>query len=135
MGRGDLVVLFPDGPWAASLPRERSAAVGALRHAAPITACEQGELAWLRGTSMSHELVLALRSIPDARIYHLAADGQLTPLGARVPVGRLPSATWTPVEQWLSVKLPLAGMPGQSPSPSAKKAQYLLCSQIVLHRK
>ena len=51
--------------------------------------------------------------LPGAERFLVAADGQLRPVGTRVPRGRLPDGPWMALAEWLGVALPVAGLAGR----------------------
>lgn len=49
-----------------------------------------------------------LRLLPGFRPFLLAADGQLTRVGERVPSAQMPAGKWQPLSTWLQIELPRA---------------------------
>ena len=95
--------------WAIRLDRRDSASAGRLRQLASVEVCEEGDKVWLRGRHNDEKLGRRLAAVPGAERFAVLGDGQLLPAGRRLPLGRLPSATWTPIARWMALSL----RPGQ----------------------
>jgi hypothetical protein len=94
--------------WLACLAVRDADGLAALRLLPGLEIAIAGDTAWLRGPTMTDALTLALQKIPGLCRFSLQPDGQLIAEGTRVPKGRLPSATWQPLRNWLPVTLPPA---------------------------
>ena len=87
----------------AHLNAAESSALADLRLVVEIEAAEIDGVFWLRGSSLSDALRLALRKIPGLCRFELLANGTLRAEGARVPFGHLPDLRWQPLPQWFPV--------------------------------
>ncbi len=99
--------------WAVCMPKMGARAAGRLRTMAGVKACLTEERLWLRGFGQDEKLEKILCMLPGAERFLVAADGQLRPVGARVPRGRLPDGPWVTLAEWLGVDLPVAGLAGR----------------------
>lgn len=107
-------------PWAAELPVDEALRAATLRRERGVEALVVGDRLWLRGVLIAEDERALLRLLPGVRPYRLAADGQLTRAGNRVPTARLPTGAWRPLGELLDVRLPqahvaLAGRPACVP--------------------
>ena len=103
--------------WAIRLDRRDSASAGRLRQLAGVEVCEEGDKVWLRGRHNDEKLGRRLAAVPGAERFAVLGDGQLLPAGRRLPLGRLPSAIWTPIARWIALSLrpgQFAGRTGQT---------------------
>ncbi|HEY1065545.1 MAG TPA: hypothetical protein VGE52_05535, partial [Pirellulales bacterium] len=103
---------------------------------APLTSSHVGQL-WLRGRHWDESLQQQVARLPADARYTVAGDGQLTPLGARVPNAYLPQTTWKPLTELARLKLQTAGLAGRGiegsrlrlvPSSDERAAGALLAS-------
>lgn len=106
--------------WAAELPVEDAQHAASLRRERGVEGLVVGDRLWLRGVLIAEDERALLRLMPGVRPYRLAADGQLTRAGDRVPTARLPTGAWRPLVELLDVRLPqahtaLAGRPARMP--------------------
>jgi hypothetical protein len=84
--------------WAVCIPRSSLSTLAALRLLSDVVACATSDSIWLSGDdSLRENDELRLRQIPGAQRYQVTDDDELIPLGARLPMGRLP------VEQWIAL--------------------------------
>jgi hypothetical protein len=100
--------------WAIRLDRRDVAAAGRLRQIADVEVCEQEEFLWLRGPQSGEALQWQLAAVAGARRFSVLPDGQLLPLGARVPQGWLPQGPWTGLSRWMGLDLPPSQLAGRS---------------------
>jgi MoxR-vWA-beta-propeller ternary system domain bpX2 len=98
--------------WAIRLRDADASGAARLRQIAKIEICEQAPFVWLRGESMNERLELALRKLPGAERFAVLDDGQLRPLGRRVPCGTLPHGQWIALEQWATLQVQPAAFAG-----------------------
>jgi hypothetical protein len=96
------------------LARDDLAAVGRLWQVADVEVCDLPDQVWLRGPVADEKLRQRLAAVPGARRFDVLSDGQLQPVGRRVPTDRLPDGPWTALRQWLALRLPPAGLAGRS---------------------
>ncbi len=107
--------------WICKLQRDSWLAAARLRLLPGIRAALTDEYVWLRGEQMSDQLDLELRKLGGER-FTLAADGMLTLLGQRVPIGSLEDlisspdhGSWRePADLFQPTPQP-AAMPGRKP--------------------
>lgn len=105
--------------WAAVISSDDAHLLGGLRLRGGIEVCVQDQRIWLKGEVLDDATDLALRKLSGALRYTLTADGQLCPVGARVPTGMLPAEGWVILQQFLRPVAPLAALAGQLPAPAA----------------
>ncbi len=96
------------GRWAIRLPLASAVAAAPLRHRA-VEAHRVGDDLWLRGTGDDHDPLV--RRIPAVARFVLADDDSLTPLGKRLPVGKLPAGPWAKLESVVALHPQPAGLP------------------------
>jgi hypothetical protein len=97
------VIASADTPW-----------LGRWRTLPGMEACEAEGRVWVRGPGeASWDLLPAL-----AR-YTADQAGRLTPVGHRLPTGRLPTATWQPLLEFLRVRPAAAALPALHLAPIA----------------
>jgi hypothetical protein len=92
--------------WAVRVERTEVDSVQKLRLAEGAEICELAEDVWVRGEKLDEPLARLLRRHPHARRHWVLADNQLVSPGKRVPRGYLPEGPWTPLREWLRVRLP-----------------------------
>jgi hypothetical protein len=106
------------GRWAVKISRRDAAALGRLRSVAGLRVCDAGEFVWLSAEETTDDLELQLRALPGGLCFQILTDGQLVPLGRRVPQDRLPMGSWKPLREWLTVELGVAQLTGAAPEPA-----------------
>ena len=94
--------------FALSLPAAQAACLGPLRRWTAFEICETGEALWLRAARLDDEQWDFCRRLPGAKRYDVHEDGQLLPVGARVPRGDVPAGPWEALSGWLPLALPPA---------------------------
>jgi hypothetical protein len=99
--------------WAMRIERRDVAAAGRLRQVTGVEVCEQADAVWLRGPQSGDELQWQLAAVAGARRFSVLADGQLLPVGARVPRGWLPQGPWTALGQWMGLASPPVRLAGR----------------------
>lgn len=108
-GRACGNALAPEGTdrsWAVCLPTSQIASAGGLRLVLDIEVCQAADHVWLRGQRLEKGLEHRLRTLPGAARFWVLADGQLLPVGARVPHGWLPDGPWLSLARWLGIEMP-----------------------------
>ncbi len=123
--------------WAICLARRDAAAAGRLRQVAGAEVCELPEAVWLRGPQADDELQRRLAAVAGARRFSVLADGQLLPVGARVPQGRLPPGPWTVLAQWIGIEPPpavLAGKGGEQVTLALVRSDCVQEASLLLTR-
>ncbi|HUY90019.1 MAG TPA: hypothetical protein VMV10_14885 [Pirellulales bacterium] len=93
---------------ALSLSRDEAVCLGPLRRWSAFEVCEAEETLWLRAARLEDEQWEYCRRLPGAERFEVLADGQLLPVGARVPRGYLPAGPWEVLHRWLQLELPAA---------------------------
>jgi hypothetical protein len=78
-----------------------------------VEVCDSAGFIWLRGAALDESLELLLRALPGARRFTTLPDGQLLAPSALVPRGWLPDGPWVNLRQWVTVEMPIAGLPGR----------------------
>lgn len=92
--------------WVVELDGADAAACGPLRHGPGIEGCLVEGRLWLRGGSLDERFAAVLRRLPALGRHEADEQGRLVAAGARVPAGRLPSASWLPLHRLLPLDLP-----------------------------
>lgn len=119
------------------LSRADKPALGALRSLPGLQAADDGELVWLRGIAIAEEIDLRIRQLPALHTYELKDGELLFPPNALTPVSKLQTFNWQPLSQFITVTLPVSGMPGKItqqhrvrliPCDTADKSDALLTS-------
>ena len=102
--------------WYACLPEANCVWLGPLRRCAGLEVLPLVDATvWLRGPRWNDEVQALLRRLLGCRIYVPLGDGQLVPVGKRLPEGYEPEGPWTPLSQWLSIVLPTTRSPAPEP--------------------
>lgn len=123
--------------FALSLPAAQAACLGPLRRWSAFEICEAGAALWLRAARLGDEQWDFCRRLPGAERYEVLEDGQLLPVGARVPRGFLSEGPWEALSGWLRLAAPpaetaLAACPRTSlrlvRSSQLRPASWLLAS-------
>lgn len=127
--------------WAVSLPLSHSLAAGPLRLREDLDAlvdADSGTL-WIRGSGdpqLERDLDTMLKVLPELQRFSVSKDGQLFPVGRRLPHGLLPKGSWQSLDSILSLESQAAAFAGESPSKialrlvrstSPKDCQAMLC--------
>ncbi|HJT32612.1 MAG TPA: hypothetical protein VJ783_11260 [Pirellulales bacterium] len=102
-----------NGSWAVCIKPGDRRGLAALRGFDGIEVAESEGSLWARAARCDEAIDRVLRTLPGCVRYNVLADGQLVLPGRRVPGGQLPTVRWTPLADWLQVKLPPASLPGQ----------------------
>ncbi len=104
--------------WAASAPRASADELAACRHFPGLEVAEFGSTVWIRGRDRSMLTSVGLRAIAGIEMFELDASEQLTPVGKRLSVGRLPEAEWRPLQAEVLPRMPTAGFAGRTFRPA-----------------
>lgn len=99
--------------WAVRIPDNAAAALGRLRLLKGIEVAQGINEWWLRGSALTDELELLLRTLPDGELFLVLDDGQLVPIDRRVPDGELPQVRWRPIRDAVAPSLPASGFAGR----------------------
>lgn len=86
--------------WYLSLPRASIALAADLRLHEDIELLEDGDGLWLRGRHAEGSLLLALRSLPGARLFHASAGDRLREEHHRLWNRTSPRGEWVPLHRW-----------------------------------
>lgn len=105
--------MLNNSAWAARIPNDAVPALGRLRLLKGIGAAQSKNEWWLRGSSLTGELELLLRTLPDGELFHVLDDDQLVPIDRHVPDGVLPQLRWQPIRDAISPTLPTSGFAGR----------------------
>ncbi len=71
----------------------------------------EGQL-WLRGIPASEKPDLKIRKLPAVISYFLDHENRLFPCDSLTPAKKLPGVIWISLQEFLTVRLPVAAMPG-----------------------
>lgn len=92
--------------WAIRLALANRAALAVLRQRKDIEVAEEPNAVWVRGYKFDAKLDLILKGLPADARYDCLPDGNLRPMGERIPSGPLPDLSWQSIESWFEVALP-----------------------------
>jgi MoxR-vWA-beta-propeller ternary system domain bpX2 len=99
-----------------TIPNEKSASLGMLRHLEQIDVAAEQDRIWVRVRRLDEGVEQALHKLPDAEHYAVSSDGRLFPVGQLAPIGRLPDLAWTANGSFIRPALPQAALAGRHPS-------------------
>jgi hypothetical protein len=85
--------------------------LGTVRALPRLSAAVDGELIWVRGIRQAEFSELRFRQIPAIYTYMVDEDDYLFGLAEITPVGKLKDLPWTSMIEFLSVDLPVSGLP------------------------
>jgi len=113
-------------PWAISLGREDAASLAALRLNPGLEVGAAAGFVWLRGNRGDKHLDAMLAALPARGRYERIAPNQLRRIDQRIPSSRLPEITWTPLQAWLQVEMPVPALPAYGP----RRAPLMLARSV-----
>ena len=96
--------------WTIQLRSADPEPIGVLWRVPGIEALSHADHIWLRSSSVDDATTRLLQCLPCVARYEILADGALRLTGHRVPQGYLPEGQWRPLDQFLTVTLPV-GVP------------------------
>jgi hypothetical protein len=96
-------------PWVIRTDIRHAEDVAQLRRIRGLTLLVDGDVLWLRGETREADLDRRIRSLPDAEMFDIQLDEQLTRPGEAVPSARLPDGTWQAISLWFTLQLPRTG--------------------------
>jgi hypothetical protein len=109
-GQGSQDESTPNATWAVQ-PLDVEA-LGAVRRFPGLRVCQDGSgQLWLIGGKLTPAQDRVVRGLPVLGRYRLDGERRLIPQDKHVPVGRLPRGPWQPLDRWLGIKAPTAGLP------------------------
>lgn len=79
--------------------------LGQIRHWPNIKMANDDGLVWVKDFTRKQLDSIELKSIPYKELFELR-DNKLFPMGSALPVKKLPSLLWTPIQRGLAVTLP-----------------------------
>jgi hypothetical protein len=106
-----------NGAWAIRLAKADAAAAVALRQTRGVEVAETDDSLWLRGQEANEKLECSLKCLPAIERFERLGDDRLRPLESRIAALRFPPLQWQAIEEWSSVQLPVAALPGAAPWP------------------
>lgn len=106
----------PSRPWVVRIALADAEAAGALRLRAGVEVLVQGAEVWIRGGPLDDPVETELRTLPCVARYALLPDDSLVAWEERIPSGRLPEGSWTPIAAWLKPTPQHAASSGPPPS-------------------
>lgn len=98
----------------ATLNAADAAWLGRWRTLPGYQACEVAGQIWVRGPESSEWALM-----PALARYSADDTGRLTPVGKRLPVAKLPEASWQPLSDFLRVRPPASALPALHVAPIA----------------
>lgn len=98
--------------WVACIKQQNVAALGALRQMPGIEVMSSGEAIWMRGDQPDEIHGHAIRTLPGVQRFQRHGHDELIPVGACLPVARIPNGAWISLRQWLLVRKPAAAFGG-----------------------
>lgn len=105
--------------WAVWVVDSACASLAAFRTSTALSACAAEQGVWVRlshsNVAKADELLQTLHVATGAEVFQVTDDGQVIPVGRRVPTGILPTGPWKPLRELLPVILPRAGFAAQRP--------------------
>lgn len=106
---------YIDG-WIASIPRSSQSQLERMRNRSRVYVnADDPDTIWLRGPQLEPELLSALRNILGCQLFRSLEDGQLIPLDAQLPEGKISIDDWTPISDWITISLPTKRIPAIDP--------------------
>lgn len=112
--------------WAAVISAGDAHQVAALRLLGDVEVLAESREVWLRGPQLDDALDLALRKLSGAERFIVEDGGELVPVGARVPLRRLPEGNWIPLSRFVIPRAPTAALAGQPADPA--RLRLVRCS-------
>lgn len=105
----------PARPWAVRIALADAEAAGALRLRAGVEVLVDGDSVWIHGGPLDDAVEAELRKLPCLARYAVLPDDRLVAWAERIPSGRLPDGSWTPMAAWLRPTPQGAASPGPPP--------------------
>jgi len=78
-----------------------------------LQAADDNECIWLRGIDATTQPAIRIRQLPGLHTYRLDEDNNLFTPGAVTPISKLKSLQWLPLNQFITVTLPVSTLPGK----------------------
>ena len=113
--------------WVLVLNKDDAHSLAGLRTSARLVCLFDGDLLWLRG-ELENALAETLR-FPAIERYTLDREGNLTPLGKKVPTRSTPRGDWIPMNAALDFLAPHI----ETPEPSAKRSELRMGRTSEMH--
>ncbi len=88
-------------------------ALGDVRCFPGLRVAVAGDRIWIRGIPASENIDLKIRQLPAVITYFLDHDDRLFPCDRVTPTEKLPQAIWIPLQEFITVHLPVSNMPGE----------------------
>ena len=101
--------------WVACMEKSDVRSLSHMRLEPGVEALTLGERLYVRGTAESNSLPAAIRSFPGV-LYTMLPDEQLVRYLEHTPTARLPIGHWTPLDEFIRVELPRAGLDAERPT-------------------
>ena len=119
----------------AVIPGNRAASLGMLRHHDEIDVATERDRIWVRVMRLHEDVERSLRNLPCAEHFDVSADGQLFPVGKRVPVGRLSILEWKSIASFARPSLPrpsLAGRRSAACGLTLRRSSIVQCPNVLV---
>lgn len=95
--------------------------LGTVRGIEGLKAAEDEDHIWLRGLYNNGALDKSIRQLPLLHNFFIDEDNLLFSPGSLTPERVLPLLEWLPVAEFISIKIPVAALPGQLEEPALFK--------------
>ncbi len=101
-----------------TLNRKDKDSLGNIRCMADIKVAADEKLIWVRGLYDTGEVNKSIRQLPIHHSYYIDENNLLFSPGSLTPVAVLPQLTWLPIAEFISIKMPVAALPGKLQAPA-----------------
>lgn len=96
-----------------TLDKKDKDSLGNIRCMTDIQLAADENCIWVRGLYDSGELDKTIRQLPIKQSYYVDENNLLFVPGSVTPVATLPTLSWLPIAEFISVKMPVAALPGK----------------------
>jgi MoxR-vWA-beta-propeller ternary system domain bpX2 len=101
-----------------TLNKKDKNSLGNIRCMAAIKIADGEDYIWIRGLYDNGEPEKSIRQLPIQHSYYIDENNLLFTAGSLTPVATLPELVWLPVAAFISIKIPVAALPGKVKEPS-----------------
>lgn len=96
-----------------TLDKKNTDSLGSIRSMPGLQLAADENDIWLRGLYETGELDITIRQLPIKHSYYVNEHDLLFIPGGLTAVAVLPALNWQPIAEFISVKIPVAAMPGK----------------------